>query len=151
MAAEEMVAFLSQPLIAKLCTHNEDGTIHVVPIWFGYEEGEILVGTQEITRKVRNIKRDNRVTVLVDTTEPRLKGVIWYGEAQLDFQDVIPKRIGILEKYLGPEEAPGLAERLANSWRPVIVRIKPVRAVTFDYSKGFGISTAPDSEPVQLV
>jgi hypothetical protein len=151
MTKEEMGAFLSQPLIAKLCTHNEDGTIHVVPTWFGYEDGEILVGTQEISRKVRNIKRDNRVTVLVDTTEPRLKGVIWYGEARLDFQDVIPKRVGIFEKYLGSEEAPGLAERLASSWRPVIVRIKPVHAVTFDYSKGFGISTTSDSEPVQLV
>lgn len=145
MLRDEMEAFLAQPLIAKLCTHNEDGTIHVVPIWFKYQDGEILLGTQEITRKVRNIKRDNRVSVLVDTTEPRLKGVIMSGRADLDYDDVIPKRVSIFEKYMGPENAPGLAERLASNWKPVVIRVKPEHIISFDYSKGFGISSSPDS------
>ena len=61
----EIDAFLSQPLIAKLSTHNEDGSIHCVPIWFKVHQGEILLGTQEISKKARNIQRDPRVTVLV--------------------------------------------------------------------------------------
>ena len=31
------------------------------------------------------------------------------------------------------------AERLAASWKPVIIRVKPKQMITFDYSKGVGI------------
>jgi PPOX class probable F420-dependent enzyme len=151
MAPEEMESFLARPLIAKLCTHNPDGSIHIVPIWFRYANGEILLGTQEISQKIQNIKRDNRVTLLVDTTEPRLGGVIMYGAAELDFDDVIPTRISIFEKYMDADRAPELATRLASQWKPVIVRIKPQRVITFDYSKGFGLSPGPDSPSMKIV
>ena len=59
---EELDAFLARPLIAKLCTHNKDGAIHIAPIYFKYEDGTVLLGTQEMTQKVHNIRRDNRVT-----------------------------------------------------------------------------------------
>ena len=49
MTAEEIGNFLDLPLIAKLSSHNKDGTIHTVPIWFKQQEGEILLGTQEIS------------------------------------------------------------------------------------------------------
>ena len=151
MSSEELDSFLARPLIAKLCTHNRDGTIHIVPIWFRYENGEILFGTQEITRKVRNIKRDNRVTVLVDTTEPKLAGVIVSGTAQLDYDDVIPTRTFIFEKYMEPEGASGLAARLAGNWKPVVIRVKPEQVISFDYRKGFGISADPDAESMTIV
>lgn len=151
MSKDEMESFLARPLIAKLCTHNKDGSIHIVPIWFRYENGELLIGTQEISQKIQNIKRDKRVTVLVDTTEPRLAGVIMYGSAELDYGDVIPTRISIFEKYMDAERAPELAARLAGQWKPVIVRIKPERAVTFDYNKGFGVSASPDAPSMEIV
>jgi PPOX class probable F420-dependent enzyme len=150
MTHEEMEAFLARPLIAKLCTHNPDGSIHIVPIWFRYEAGEILMGTQETTQKVQNIKRDSRVTVLVDTTEPRLGGVIMYGAAELDYDDVIPTRTSIFAKYMDAERAPELAARLASQWKPVIVRIRPERVITFDYSKGFGLSASPDAPSMEI-
>jgi PPOX class probable F420-dependent enzyme len=150
MSVEEMASFLARPLIAKLCTHNRDGSIHIVPIWYRYENGEILLGTQEITQKVQNIKRDNRVTVLVDTAEPKLGGVIMYGTAELDYDEVIPTRISIFERYMDAEGAPALAARLASQWKPVIVRIKPERVVTFDYNKGFGVSESPDASATEI-
>ncbi len=151
MPGDALESFLARRLIAKLCTHNKDGTVHIVPIWFRYDRGEILLGTQEITRKVINIKRDNRVTVLIDTTEPTLQGAIIYGQAELDYEEVIPTRTSIFEKYLGPEEAPGLAEKLASTWKPVVVRIKPERIISFDYSVGFGISSDPDAASMTIV
>jgi len=151
MTEEEVANFLAQPLIAKLCTHNVDGTIHIVPIWFKYRNGEILLGTQEISRKVRNIKRNSQVSVLVDTTEPTLKGVIVYGKAEIVYEDVIPKRITIFEKYLGSENAPGLAAKLASTWKPVVIRIKPDHILSYDYSKGFGISASPDASRMTII
>jgi general stress protein 26 len=87
--ADERDAFLERPLIAKLCSHNPDGTIHVAPMWFKHQDGEGLLGMQEITHKVRNIQHNSQVTLLIDTTEPTLQGVIMVGEAEPDYDDVI--------------------------------------------------------------
>lgn len=136
---DDIARFLAQPLVAKLSTHNDDGTIHTVPIWFKYHEGEFLFGTQDVSRKIQNIRRDNRVTVLVETTDPNLKGIMVYGTATLDYGDVIPKRRLVFEKYMPAEDAGALAERLAGMWKPVIVRVTPERMITFDYAQGFGV------------
>jgi len=150
MTYEEMEDFLALPLIAKLSTHNKDGTIHTVPVWFKYRDGEILLGTQEISQKVQNIKRDSRVTVLVDTTEPRLKGVILYGNARLEYDNVIPKRVAIFEKYMDTQDASGLAERLAGTWSPVVISITPQRFISFDYSKGFGVGADTEAPGIAI-
>lgn len=122
-----------------MATHNEDGSIHIAPLWFNYEDGDILFGTQEITHKIANIKRNPRVTVLIDTVDPALQAVMIYGVAELEYENVTAKRIAIFEKYLPADQAAGFAESLASSWEPVIVRVKPERMITFDYSKGMGI------------
>ena len=79
-----------------------------------------------------------------------MKGVILYGNAQLVYEDVIPTSISIFEKYLGPEDAPGLAEKLANTWTPVAIRVKPDQVISFDYSKGFGLGSSPDDAEIQI-
>lgn len=104
-----------------------------------------------MSRKVKNIAHNQRVSLLVDTHEPMLQAVIVQGLAKLDYEDVIPKRITIFEKYIGAEDAPGLAAQLADSFAPVIIRIKPEQMITFDYSKGFGLSADPDAEITKLV
>lgn len=136
MTDQELTSFFRQAQFARLGTINEDGTIHIAPIFFKYQNGEILMATQEPSRKVRNIKCNNNVSVLIDTTDVPFKGALVYGQAELDYDDVVDKRIGIFEKRLSTEEASVYTTRLANKWKCVIVRIKPIRIVSFDYSKG---------------
>ena len=140
-----MDAFLARPLIAKLCTHNKDGAIHIAPIYFKYEDGTVLLGTQEMTQKVHNIRRDNHVTVLIDEDESPFQGVILYGTAELSYDNVIPTRAAIFAQYKSMDKAQAQAERLAGSWQPVIVRVTPQRTITYDYRKGFGISQDGDA------
>src|SRR5947209_6669340 len=110
LTQKELESFLSQPLIAKLGTLNEDGTIHLAPIYFKYDNGEIILGTQEVSRRVRNIKRNPNVTVLIDDATRPFKGVVIYGKAVLEYDDVIQKRTTIFAKYGPPEQAPKTAE-----------------------------------------
>jgi nitroimidazol reductase NimA-like FMN-containing flavoprotein (pyridoxamine 5'-phosphate oxidase superfamily) len=136
----EIEAFLSKPLLARFCSHNVDGSIHITPIFYLYENGEFLFGTQQMAKKVKNIERDPRVTVLIDAEEPVLQAVIVYGEASLDFENVLEKRVRILEKYYeSPAAARAFAEKLARAWKTVIIHVQPTRMVTFDYSKPFTI------------
>jgi len=135
MTEEELVSFFEQAQFARLGTINEDGTIHIAPIFFKYQDGQILMATQDPSRKIRNIKRNKNVTVLIDKTEVPFKGALIYGTAELDYEDVIPKRIAIFERRLSREEAETYARRLSSKWQCVIVRITPVHVASFDYSK----------------
>jgi general stress protein 26 len=135
MNEEELLTFFNQAEFARLGTINEDGTIHIAPIFFKYDEGRILMATQDPCRKVRNIKRNNHVSVLIDTTDVPFKGVLIYGTAELDYEDVVNKRIPIFEKRLSREQAKTYAQRLSGKWKCVIIRITPERITSFDYSK----------------
>src|ERR1700687_6197828 len=99
LTQDEISLFLGKPLIAKIGTLNKDGSIHIAPLVFLYADGDILLGTQEISRKVNNVKRNPNATVLIDDGGPPAKAVIIYGDATLDYQDVIEKRAAIFEKY----------------------------------------------------
>jgi general stress protein 26 len=93
------------------------------------------MATQDPSRKIRNIKRNNNVTVLIDTTEVPFKGALVYGTAELDYEDVISKRMAIFERRLSREEAEIYAKRLSGKWQCVIIRITPTHIASFDYSK----------------
>ena len=58
-----------------------------------------------------------------------------YGTAELDYEDIIPKRIAIFEKRLSQEDAEMYARRLSDKWKCVIVRITPSHIASFDYAK----------------
>jgi hypothetical protein len=135
LTEDEVVTFFEQAQFARLGTINEDGTIHIAPIFFKYQDGQILMATQAPSRKVRNIKRNKNVTVLIDKTEVPFKGALIYGTAELDYEDVISKRVAIFDRRLSREEAETYARRLSSKWRCVIIRITPVHIASFDYSK----------------
>jgi general stress protein 26 len=132
---DEMEIFLSQHRFARLGTINEDGTIHLAPIYFKYGKSEFILGTQNASRRVRNIKRNPNVTLLIDDTNPPYKAVLIYGKAILDYDNVVQKRTAIFEQFETKEEAIQSAEGICNKWSSVVIRIKPDRIVSFDYSK----------------
>ena len=137
---QEIEAFLARPLLARLCSHNRDGSIHIAPVYYLYENGEFLLGTQVRSLKARNVQRDRRVSLLIDAEEPVLQAVLVYGEAELDEQEVVEKRVRILERYYDqPDRARAFAEKLARAWKTVILHVRPTRMVTVDYSKPFSI------------
>ena len=137
---QEIETFLAKPWLARLCSHNKDETIHIAPVYYLYENGEFLLGTQVASRKAKNIQRDSRVSVLIDAYEPELQAVLVYGEAALDYDDVVSKRIRILERYYDSRtQAEAFVRKLTNAWKTVIIHVRPARMVTFDYSKPFSI------------
>ena len=132
---DEQVAFLNEAKVARLGSLNRDGTIHMAAVYFKYDQGNILIGTQDVTHKVQNIKHNPEVTVLIDNHAPPWKGVLIYGEAELDYDDVVAKRVAIFERYMPVEGAQHLATALAGSYATVVIRVKPKRMTSYDYSK----------------
>ena len=77
----ELESILEESRIARICCHNEDGTIHATPVWYKYMDGKIVFVTVDRSIKARNLKRNKNVTVLIDLVDPAVKGVMIYGIA----------------------------------------------------------------------
>ena len=62
--------FLNGKHFGKLATVRKDGSPHVTPIWYMLEGGRLFVNTTTNRVKYYNIKRDPRVSFLVDDGYP---------------------------------------------------------------------------------
>jgi PPOX class probable F420-dependent enzyme len=56
---------LEAPLVASLATLEPGGSVHVVPIWYLWDGDAVLMATSSTSRKVRNLERDARATVMI--------------------------------------------------------------------------------------
>jgi general stress protein 26 len=136
---EEIEDLLVEAKVARLCSHNRDGTIHAAPVWYLYDDGKILIATPNESRKVRNVKRDRNVTVLIDVPG---RGVLVYGEADMDCGDVSQFTVDILRKYFPREKADGVAERLLELAHWIKLVVTPVSMVSFASTKDTELATA---------
>jgi PPOX class probable F420-dependent enzyme len=55
--------------LAHVATIDEDGGPHVTLAWVGLDGDDVVIGTLFDQRKLRNMRRDPRVTISIDTTE----------------------------------------------------------------------------------
>jgi nitroimidazol reductase NimA-like FMN-containing flavoprotein (pyridoxamine 5'-phosphate oxidase superfamily) len=132
---KEMNDFLNEAPMARICSINEDGTIHGVPVWFKYESGQFIITTPEKSRKVRNIAKNSNVSLIIDVGSPAIRGVIVYGKAEVDLKSWDPDAINLLTKYMSREEAEKMWQ-IQNEWAKwVKITVNPERMASFDYDK----------------
>ena len=87
------MASLSDPLvkellqgryIATLATHNADGSIHMVAVWFWFDDTNLYIATASNTRKARNLQLNPHASLMVDSREAQAsRGVTITGTARL--------------------------------------------------------------------
>jgi len=135
LTSEEIESLLKENIIARICTHNKDGTIHAAPVSYEYMNGQIIILSYASSQKTRNIKRNNNVTVLIDTET--VQGVLIYGKAELEHENVYQLAVLMWEKaFRAPRDK---VERLVKAYldkvKYVVVKVTPQRIVTFDYTK----------------
>ena len=65
----EMQAFLEKGWVAKLGTLLDDGSPYVTPVWYEWDGTCFWVIGKPLARFVGNIKRDERVYLLIDKAE----------------------------------------------------------------------------------
>jgi general stress protein 26 len=138
----EVNNFLQSKLNIQIATIDEEGYPMIQPIWFlyDYESGKIYTGTQKMTRKVQNIRRNpDKIYFSIDDENYPYKGVKGRGVARIS--EDIQKNLSIVEKinlkYLGTLEHP-LAKRLmenTGNGTEVIIEITPKFFSAWDFSK----------------
>lgn len=82
-----------------IATANADGSPHCAPVWGIWFEGEFIFGTDKRSVKARNIQRDNRAIVHLESGDDTLimHGILVHAQLSPDLQE----RMGqaYVEKY----------------------------------------------------
>src|SRR3954464_6423254 len=89
---DELDAFLQRRQTMNIATYNHDGTIHLVAMWYGFYDGKPAFETFTKSQKVLNLRRDNRITALVEDGKEyeKLRGLELVGTADVvDDPDVV--------------------------------------------------------------
>lgn len=139
MSDEEIERFITGSRTATLATLGADGMPHLVAMWFAVLDGEIWFETKAKSQKAVNLRRDDRLTCLVEDglTYDKLRGVSIEGRAEvIDDPDAL-WRVGvdIWERYNGPysEEMRPFVEFMLV--KRVAVRVRPERIRSWDHRK----------------
>src|SRR5262245_33504765 len=127
--------FLAYARVARLAT-LDDGGIHLVPICPVFAGDVLYMGTHARTRKVRNLRRSNAATLLVDQ----------YSEDWMRHIGVMLRgTVDVIERGPEFERAKGMLEAKYPQYpalfpieegESVVLRFHPTKAVTWDYARG---------------
>jgi PPOX class probable F420-dependent enzyme len=78
MLPESAKELIRSGRLAHLVTLDVDGSPHVTLAWVGVDGEDIVIGTMPDQRKIKNIRRDPRVAISIDTLEKNEIGLDMY-------------------------------------------------------------------------
>lgn len=63
---DAVLELLYRRLVTFLATFHNDGSIHLVPVWYLFEDGRFFIATSSGTRKVHNVEARPQATVTIE-------------------------------------------------------------------------------------
>jgi hypothetical protein len=141
LSDEEVSDFLAAERTVICATNGKDGWPHLMPLWFVVREGEIWAWTFAKSQKVKNLERDPRATMQVETGEEyqELRGVMLETEVVLhhEVEDVLALGLEIFQKYTGMDDLPDAVREMVAKQAPKRVAMQFVerRRASWDHSK----------------
>jgi PPOX class probable F420-dependent enzyme len=146
MSDTEILEFLHDARVLQVATIGGDGTPHLAPMWFVVEDGKIVFRSFSKSQKIVNLRRDPRLTVLVESGDAyeELRGVMIKGDARLitDPDQVLATYGRLAAKYamVGPEPVeldPDALEAAFGRFAPknTGVVVEPIKVTSWDHRK----------------
>jgi PPOX class probable F420-dependent enzyme len=127
---------LVRPIVAQLGFLGLDGYPHVLPVWFEYRGGELLIASPPAAYKGRALAKDGRAALSVSTGERPYHIVSVVGDATVEVLPE-PERIefvtAIAARYLGADDGRRYVEAWIRGGHPgegELIRLRP-RKINF--------------------
>jgi PPOX class probable F420-dependent enzyme len=121
--------------IASLATENSDGSIHMVSVWYWFDDPHIYIATGTRTRKARNLQSKPKASVMIDSRESTASyGATIAGTVKIVTGEASRKlNLEIHRKYLS---AAALADPRVGpvfaAWDDMTIEITPTSVFTWD-------------------
>jgi PPOX class probable F420-dependent enzyme len=142
MSRSEREAFLAGVHVGVISIAEPGRGPLAAPIWYGYEPGgELWVVTERGSRKGRLLREGARVSLCAQSEAPPYRYVSVEGPiVSIRPSDVERDERPLARRYLGPELGDRYIEANAGaSAANVLVRVRPERWLSADYSKEYGL------------
>ncbi len=139
MTPVELDVYLRSQRRIILVTIGPDGFPHPVPMNYGLDDdGRIILTSFAKAQKVKNLERDPRATLLVESGEAysELKSAILFCDCEIirDFDEC--ERLRKYMRVANPTAAPKRREQIDGSMhKRVVMRFTTNRVVSWDHSK----------------
>jgi PPOX class probable F420-dependent enzyme len=122
------------------------GWPHVMPLWYVPRNGDIWIWTYAKSQKVKNLERDPRATLLIETGHEynELRGVQIETRAELirDVEEIVDFAKELTIRYsegIESVEGDAAAGLLAQAPKRVAIHFHPKRVASWDHSKLGGV------------
>jgi PPOX class probable F420-dependent enzyme len=146
MSDAEVAEFIEQSRTATMATVGPGGYPHLVAMWYAVIDGKIWFETKARSQKVQNLRRDDRITCMIEDgiTYDQLRGVSIEGRGVIseDPDEIWAVGVDVFERYNGPytDEMKPFVEAMLR--KRVVVRVDPERVRTWDHRK-LGMGAMP--------
>ena len=142
LTEDEQAELLDSERVVVVSSLGPRGWPHSMPMWFVVRDGDIWVWTYAKSQKVKNLERDPRATLLVETgfEYTELRGIQIEANAELvrDAEPVFEFAKELTVRYAeGIESVEGDAAAVLRAQAPkrVAIHFEPVRVATWDHRK----------------
>ena len=135
MTIAERVAFLEAAHVGVLAVDEPGRGPHALPIWYLYEDGEVLIGIDGASRKAELLRAAGRASLTVQTETAPYQYVSVEGPVVLE--PATHDELALAARYLGAEVGAWYVEHNPRPEDALTVRLRPERWRTFDFAKLF--------------
>jgi PPOX class probable F420-dependent enzyme len=142
LTPDEQRELLETERVVTVGSHGPRGFPHLMPLWYVPRDGEIWVWTYAKSQKVKNLERDPRCTLLIETGTDyqELRGVMIEAEAELirDTDRVLDFGKDLTVRYtegIDSVEGDAAAALQAQAPKRVAIRFEPQRVASWDHRK----------------
>lgn len=140
MSADEVDRYLADRHTLAAATIDPHGSVHLVAMWYGFVGGLIALETKAKSQKVKNLRRDPRITVMVESGDSydQLRGVEVVGHAEIrdDRDSMLELGRSVISRYTPPAKPEHLDPMVEHMIRNrVAIVVHPQRVVSWDHSK----------------
>jgi PPOX class probable F420-dependent enzyme len=142
LSEPELGELLESERVAVVSSLGPRGWPHSMPLWFVPREGVVWIWTYAKSQKVRNLERDPRATVLVETghSYTELRGAMIEAEAVVhrDFETVLGFAEELTVRYaegIATVEGDARAALEAQAPKRVAISFPALRVATWDHRK----------------
>lgn len=139
MTDDEVATFLVQQRTATMATLGPTGAPHLVAMWYAVIDGQVWFETKSRSQKAVNLRRDPRITCMVEEGETydTLRGISLEGTGVIveDPEALWEVGVSVWERYNGPytDEVKPLVEFMLH--KRIAVRIDVDRVRSWDHRK----------------
>jgi PPOX class probable F420-dependent enzyme len=142
LTEDEQRELIDRERIVVVSSLGPRGWPHVMPLWYVPRDGEIWIWTYAKSQKVKNLERDPRATLLIETgiEYQELRGVQIEAEAELirDVDRIVDYAKELTIRYtegIDSIEGEAAAGLQAQAPKRVAIHFHPKRVATWDHRK----------------